>query len=100
MKRFYSQFRIMLITFALGLASVFVFNGSLQLSDEVTVQLPKTESKSENVLIVFPLCRSEMPRGGGSGPDWTPPPGWIPLVEKENEGCKEINQKNLRLRFN
>lgn len=87
------------MTFALGLASVFMSNGSLQFSDEISVQLPKTESESENVLIVFPLCRSEMPHSGGSGPSWTPPPGWIPLEEKENEGCKEINQKNSRLRF-
>lgn len=97
MKRFYSQSRIMLMTFALGLAIVFMSNGSLQFSDEILVNLPKTES--ENVLIVFPLCRSERPLGGGSGPDWTPPPGWVPLGEKENEGCKEINQRNLRLRF-
>ncbi len=99
MKRFYSQSRIMLMTFALGLAIVFMSNGSLQFSDEILVNLPQTESESENVLIVFPLCRSERPLGGGSGPSWTPPPGWIPLEEKENEGCKEINQKNLRLRF-
>lgn len=99
MKQFYPYFRIMMMTFALGSGSVFVSNGSLKFSDEIIIQLPKTESQFENVLIVFPLCRSEMPHGGGSGPDWTPPLGWIPLEEKENEGCKEINQRNFHSRF-
>jgi hypothetical protein len=34
------------MTFALGLASVFMFNGSLQFSDEIPVNLPKVQSKS------------------------------------------------------
>lgn len=46
MKLFYSRFRIGLMTFALGLASVFMMNGSLQHSDEVKVILPKVESSS------------------------------------------------------
>ena len=36
----------MLMTFALGLASVFMLNGSLKFSDEVYVNLPRTESGS------------------------------------------------------
>jgi len=87
----------MLMTFAFGLASVFVFSGSLQLSDEMPVTLPKTESGE--IIVVFPRCRTEAPRGGGSGPDWTPPKNWIPPKPYENEGCKEINQRNLNSNF-
>ena len=65
MKRIYSKFRICLMTFALGLASVFILNGSLQFSDEVPVNLPKTESG--DVQIVFPRYENEMPYGGGAG---------------------------------
>ncbi|CAN5332653.1 hypothetical protein BH20ACI1_BH20ACI1_14090 [soil metagenome] len=96
MKRYYSKFRIMLMTFALGLASVFMLNGSLQFSDEVLINLPET--KSENVLIVFPLCRSEMPYAVG-GHDWMPPPDWIRKIKTESEVCKEINQKKLNLQL-
>lgn len=94
MKRTYSKFRIALMTFALGLASVFVSNGSLQLSDEIPVNLPET--KSENVLIVLPLCRSEMPYSVG-GHDWMPPPDWIRKMKTESETCKEINQKKIKI---
>ncbi len=55
MKKFYSRFRIMLMTFALGLASVFVFNGSLNLSNEVPVNLPKV--RFEPSIIVFSLSK-------------------------------------------
>ncbi len=58
MKRFYSRFRIMLMTFALGLASVFVFNGSLKYSDEVSVNLPQAESSS-----VFEIITKENWKG-------------------------------------
>ena len=58
MKRFYSKFRIGLMTFALGLASVFVMNGSLQFSDEVTVNLPET--KSESVILIYPKLAGEI----------------------------------------
>jgi hypothetical protein len=61
MKKFYSKFRIALMTFALGLASVFVMNGSLQFSDEVQVNLPKT--KSGEILIVYPKYAEETPMG-------------------------------------
>ncbi|MDQ6787667.1 MAG: hypothetical protein M3033_12740 [Acidobacteriota bacterium] len=64
MKRFYSQSRIMLMTFAVGLASVFVFNGSLEFSDEVPVVLPKSQSKSP--IIIFPTderCSNYVIRG-------------------------------------
>ncbi len=56
MKRFYSRFRILLMTFAFGLASVFVFNGSLKLADEVPVGLPSVQSESP--IIVFPTDES------------------------------------------
>ena len=76
MRKYYSRFRILLMTFTLGLASVFAFNGSLKFSDEILVNLPETESG--DVVIVFPKCRFEMPFSGGSGPDWTPPKNWTP----------------------
>lgn len=52
MKRFYAKFRIALMTFALGLASVFVMNGSLRFSDEVSVNLPEVQSNS--IIFVIP----------------------------------------------
>jgi hypothetical protein len=55
----------MLMTFAFSLASVFVLNGSLKHSDEVFVNLPKTESGE--ILVVFPRCVYEMPSGGAAG---------------------------------
>jgi len=64
MKRFYLKFRIMLITFTFGLASVFVSNGSLKFSDEVAVDLPKTQSDS--VIFITPKKYICMPFGGGS----------------------------------
>jgi hypothetical protein len=59
MKRFYLRFRITLMTFALGLASVFVFSGTLQNSDETPVDLPKTETAK--TLVVFPKYEGEIP---------------------------------------
>jgi hypothetical protein len=63
MKKFYFKFRIGLMTFTLGLASVFAFNGLLKYSDEIPVKLPKVENGE--VLVVFPRYGSEMPHGGG-----------------------------------
>lgn len=48
----------MLITFTLGLASVFVLNGSLNYSDEISVNLPKVESSS-----VFEIITKENWKG-------------------------------------
>ena len=96
MRRFYSKFRIGLMTFALGLASVFMMNDSFQFSNQVYVNLPKT--KSENVLIVFPLCRSEMPYSVG-GHDWMPPSDWIRKMKTESETCRKINQEKVKLQL-
>ncbi len=57
----------MIMTFTLGLASVFVTSGSFQHSNEKVVNLPTTESGE--VIVVFPKCRFEMPYAGGSGSD-------------------------------
>jgi len=71
MRKFYLRFRILLMTFTLSLANVFIFNGSLKFSDEIPVNLPKTEFG--DVMIVFPRCRFEMPGGGGGGRiHWNP----------------------------
>lgn len=64
MKRFYIRFRIMLMTLAFGLASVFMFNGSLKESDEIKVELPKVQS--DPVIFITPKKRICMPFGGGS----------------------------------
>lgn len=63
MKQFYAKFRIMLLTCAFGLASVFVLQGSLH-SNDIEVDLPKTES--ESVFVVFPKKKVCMPFPGGS----------------------------------
>jgi hypothetical protein len=47
----------MLMTFALGLASVFVFNGSLKYPDEVPVNLPNV--KFEPSTIIFSLSKNQ-----------------------------------------
>ncbi|HXG83512.1 MAG TPA: hypothetical protein VNI84_05725 [Pyrinomonadaceae bacterium] len=64
MKRFYTRFRIMLMTFALGLASVFMSNGSLNYSNEIIVELPK--SQSESPIIVFSIEEKFIPYCDGS----------------------------------
>ncbi len=63
MKRFYSKFRIGLMTFALGLASVFISDGSLY-SDKIYVDLPKTNSGE--IIIIFPRY-GELPSTGAGG---------------------------------
>ncbi|MDQ3322487.1 MAG: hypothetical protein M3525_08685 [Acidobacteriota bacterium] len=65
MKRFYYQFRIMLITFALGLASVFAYYNTWKFSDEIYVNLPETASGE--VIVVFPRCRFQIPDTEGGG---------------------------------
>ena len=65
MKRFYSRFRILLMTFALGMASVFEFHDTLKFSNEVQVNLPKTATG--DLIVVFPKCRFQMPSEGVIG---------------------------------
>ena len=43
---------MMLLTSAFGLASVFVFDSSLRISDEIFVELPQVES--ESLIIISP----------------------------------------------
>ncbi len=61
MKRFYLKFRIGLMTFAFGLASVFMINGSLQVSDEVYVDLPKVHYEPSTIFFSLPENQSEIP---------------------------------------
>jgi len=69
----YQQIRIALLTFALGLASVWLINGSRYGLIEVPVNLPQT--KSGEVIVVFPRYSSEIPHdvgasgGGGRNED-------------------------------
>lgn len=62
MKRFYFRFRILLLTLALGLSSVNFVNWLNDYWSEVSVDLPKVESKSP--IIVLPREKAEMPYGG------------------------------------
>lgn len=55
MKKIYFRFRILLMTFALGLASVYLFNGSLNFSDEIRIDLPQVQSDS--VIFITPTKR-------------------------------------------
>lgn len=61
--KFYSKVRIALMTFTLGLASVWMANGLEIAWSEVPVDLPTAESGE--VLAIFPIERRFMPRGGG-----------------------------------
>ena len=67
MKRYYLRFRFMLMTFALGLASVFAFDGSLKFSDEVYVELPEVQSESVFNIITKRNWNGFEPVGVGCG---------------------------------
>ncbi|MGD9587644.1 MAG: hypothetical protein AB7Q37_10540 [Pyrinomonadaceae bacterium] len=64
MKRFYSQVRISLLTFTLGLAAVWMMNGLGAARSHVPVDLPA--GTSEEVLFVFAIEGKNLPHGGGS----------------------------------
>lgn len=70
----------MLFTVALGLASVWMWNGFQISRENVTVDLPMVQS--DQILSVFAIEQRWMPIGGGSGPDG-PHIGFY--VESENE---------------
>jgi len=78
MKRYYLRFRIMLMTFALGLASIGFFNLLTKYLNEISVNLPKVESDSP--IFVFPRERKKMPYGGGS-----------PCCDSNNYSNKSVN---------
>ena len=102
MKKLYFRFRVLMMTFALGLASVFMFNGSLQFSDEIYVNSPHIQS--ETPLIVIPTEANfisnnvgiMITRGcgfnGSSGTTWHMPSG------KLSEGviCGENNKESKK----
>jgi len=62
MKRFYCRFRTLFLTLALGLASVYMFNGTLKNAAGIEIELPKFQS--ESVIFVTPKSRLCMPSGG------------------------------------
>jgi len=64
MKKVYWRFRILLMTLALGLASVGFFNLLIECFDEISVDLPVVEASSP--IVVFPRKFKEMPYAGGS----------------------------------
>lgn len=62
----YQKLRIMLITFALGLASVFMFDRLSETPDEIKVNLPRIET--ESAIILYPIKKEFIEiRGGGGG---------------------------------
>lgn len=61
------------MTFAVGLASVFVLNGSLKYSNEIFVELPKTQSDS----IIFITPKKRICFFGGAGSHWLPSQEYI-----------------------
>lgn len=65
MKRFYFQFRTMLLTLTLGLASAGFFNWLDDYLTEIPVDLPKAESGSP--IFIFPQEYNFELFGGGSG---------------------------------
>jgi hypothetical protein len=85
MKRFYTQFRIMVMTFALGLASFHLFNGSLISTDEIQINLP--EAQSDSVIFIKPtksICSNPFISGHGF-------PNTKEFVEKWKLNCLENN---------
>ncbi len=102
MKKLYFRFRILLMTFALGLASVFMFDGSLKSSNEIPVNLPKVQSESP--IIVFPkeaglILNSvgiTVTRGcgfnGSNGTTWHMPSGKL----SEGVNCGENNKETKK----
>ena len=74
MKRFYSQFRVMLLTFAFGLASVWMIDGLSKGLLEVPTNLPKV--KTDNVIVVFPRYTKEMRQAGGGSSGGRDCCGW------------------------
>jgi hypothetical protein len=90
MNKYYFRFRILLMTFALGLASVFVFNGSLQSSSEVFVNLPKV--KSESSFIIIPIENKNIDFGSyGCG-------YLLPIENHKKKRLKIENHKKKRLK--
>lgn len=65
----YKQIRVALLTFTLGLAGVWVISGSEYGLIEVPVNLPQT--KSRDVIVVFPKHSSDMPCCTGAGGGYT-----------------------------
>lgn len=52
MRKIYFRFRVLLMTFTIGLASIFMSNGSLKPSDEIDIDLPKVQFNSS--IIIYP----------------------------------------------
>jgi hypothetical protein len=90
MKRFYARFRIMLMTFTLGLASFWVYDGLVNGVIDKPVNLPV--SKSEVIFVVFPGLKN----GGGSGcgTRYLNEPRLVPTIDKVNK----LNNKAQKLR--
>ena len=69
MKQFYSRFRVMLLTFTLGLAVVPFSNTLYEKWSEILVDLPKVESEVP-IVVMVPTERKPFNMdegGGGSG---------------------------------
>jgi hypothetical protein len=63
MKKYYFRLRVLLMTFALGLVSVFVFNKSLNYLYEVPINSPKVQAAK--IIVISPKYSKEIPKIGG-----------------------------------
>ena len=88
MKRFYPKFRISLMTFAIGLANVFMFNSSLQISIEVSVNLP--EVQSDAIIFIKPTKKICIEYGGHGVPDTKE------FKEELKLNCLKSNEENSK----
>ncbi len=67
MRKFHSQFRVLLFTLAIGLAAVWMWNGVRAGREYVHVDIPSVQSGE--LIQVFGVEHRWMPIGGGSAPD-------------------------------
>ena len=86
MKRFYSLFRIFLVTFAVGLAAIPFANGIYEKWIEIPVDIPKVESSSP-IEVILPTERRPFNDWGGGGS------GYIDEYPRIITHGKKINKK-------
>ena len=84
LNRFYIKFCFFLFAFAFGLSGVWLLNGLRVGLLGTWVKLPQTASGE--MILVYPKCRYEIPKSGGSGPE---PKGGIKPVRVPLIKCIE-----------
>ena len=95
MKKYCYRFRVSLITFALGLVSVFMVNGLLIQPEEMKVDLPEAETESS--LIVFPMKRELVSANqGGNGCGGETVEEFEARIKKEKMKLKKVKRNRQR----